>query len=45
MKNGSNVLEHIHMAPGCVDTYRAKPDNCCVDRDFNAAIASVPFHI
>jgi len=32
MKNGRNVLEFTHMAVNCVDTYRAKPLNCCVDR-------------
>jgi broad specificity phosphatase PhoE len=45
LKNGRNKLEFIKMAIDCVDTYRAKPTNCCTDRDFVAAIASVPFHL
>jgi 6-phosphofructo-2-kinase/fructose-2,6-biphosphatase len=45
LKNGRNVIEFIHMAVDCVDTYRAKPANCCVDRGFSDAIVSVPFHL
>ena len=45
MKNGQNVLEFIHIAVDCVDTYRAKPTNCNADRDIVEAIASVPFHL
>ena len=45
MRNGTNVLEFSKMAVDCVDTYRAKPNNCCVDRNFNDAVASVPFHL
>ena len=45
LRNGVNVLEFIHIAIDCVDTYRAKPTNCGTDRDIVEAIASVPFHL
>jgi hypothetical protein len=33
------------MSVDCVDTYRAKPSNCRIDRKLTDAIASVPFHL
>lgn len=45
MVNGVNKINFIKMAVDCVDTYRAKPTNCNLDRDFKEAVESVPFHL
>jgi len=42
--DGSNMIEEIKLGVQCVDTYRAKPTNCRVDRSIEEAIASVPAH-
>jgi hypothetical protein len=44
-EDGLNSLEFINVGVECVDTYRAKPSNCKVDRPLEEAIASVPTHM
>jgi len=38
-------MEYIRMAVDCVDTFRPKPDNCNINRNFEDACLTVPFHL
>ena len=42
--DGINMIEEVKMGIQCVDTYRAKPKNCQIDRTWEEAIQSVPVH-
>lgn len=44
-KDGKPEIRKIPLKVECVDTYRAKPENCQVDRKLSEAINGVPYHI
>jgi len=42
--NGVSI-EYIRLPVDCVDTYRARPENCSLDRKMEDACLTIPFHI
>jgi len=42
----SNVaVEYVRLPVDCVDTYRAKPENCSMNRKLEDACLTIPFHL
>eukprot|EP00088_Acartia_fossae_P032557 TRINITY_DN3331_c0_g1_i2.p1 TRINITY_DN3331_c0_g1~~TRINITY_DN3331_c0_g1_i2.p1 ORF type:complete len:249 (+),score=50.53 TRINITY_DN3331_c0_g1_i2:349-1095(+) len=38
-------VEYIRLPVDCVDTHRAKPENCSLDRKMEEACLTIPFHL
>lgn len=45
VEQGATEVEYHRLPVDCVDTYRARPSNCDMDRDFQSACITVPEHL
>ena len=45
LEQGQTEVEYHRLPVDCVDTYRPKPSNCDIDRDFQSACLTVPEHL